>query len=174
MKTLALPVVVLLTAASVASAQYRPGFPGGPGGPGGPGYRPTTSPYLNLLGRGNPAINYYGIVRPQQAFANALFGPQGMGGGGIEEQDLTDPELRRGTGSRVMFNNLSHYYNSHPVTGGLQTGGGIGGGYSVGGSGRLGATGGVGTMGGFGGRGSSLGGVGSSIGSFGGYGVPRR
>ena len=26
---------------------------------------PTVSPYLNLLNRGNPGINYYGIVRPQ-------------------------------------------------------------------------------------------------------------
>ena len=27
--------------------------------------QPAVSPYLNLLNRGNPAINYYGIVRPQ-------------------------------------------------------------------------------------------------------------
>lgn len=26
---------------------------------------PVVNPYLNLLNRGNPAINYYGIVRPQ-------------------------------------------------------------------------------------------------------------
>jgi hypothetical protein len=26
---------------------------------------PVFSPYLNLLNRGNPAINYYGIVRPE-------------------------------------------------------------------------------------------------------------
>src|SRR5207244_10208416 len=26
---------------------------------------PGFSPYLNLLNRGNPAVNYYGIVRPQ-------------------------------------------------------------------------------------------------------------
>ena len=35
--------------------------------------RPTVSPYLNLLNRGNPAVNYYGLVRPQQAYNTALY-----------------------------------------------------------------------------------------------------
>src|SRR5262245_31778220 len=30
----------------------------------GPLYRPPLSPYLNLARGGNPAINYYGLVRP--------------------------------------------------------------------------------------------------------------
>lgn len=36
--------------------------------------RPVTSPYLNLLNRqGNiPAVNYYGIVRPEIAFRNSI------------------------------------------------------------------------------------------------------
>jgi hypothetical protein len=34
---------------------------------------PTVSPYLNLARqRGNPAINYYGLVRPQFAFRSAV------------------------------------------------------------------------------------------------------
>lgn len=41
-----------------------------PPGVGGPGpTRPTTSPYLNLLqggNRGNAALNYYRLVRPEQ------------------------------------------------------------------------------------------------------------
>ena len=38
-----------------------------------PGYggNPAISPYLNLLQRGNPAVNYYGLVRPQQQYIHA-------------------------------------------------------------------------------------------------------
>lgn len=32
----------------------------------------AVSPYLNLLRGGNPAINYYGLVRPQQNFTNSI------------------------------------------------------------------------------------------------------
>jgi hypothetical protein len=36
-------------------------------------YNPTLSPYLNLLRPGGaPAINYYGLVRPQQAYNYAI------------------------------------------------------------------------------------------------------
>src|SRR5262245_24899907 len=45
-----------------------------------PGYQmdrsktPTFSPYLNLLRGGtSPAINYYGIVRPEITFGNSLY-----------------------------------------------------------------------------------------------------
>lgn len=49
--------VLLLTAAVFAQPQP----------PVGPAQRPTFSPYLNLLNRGNnPGLNYLGIVRPQQ------------------------------------------------------------------------------------------------------------
>ena len=35
--------------------------------------RPTVSPYLNLLRPGaSPAINYYGLVRPQQQFQSDI------------------------------------------------------------------------------------------------------
>src|SRR5439155_25802818 len=39
-----------------------------------PGYggNPAISPYLNLLQRGNPAVNYYGLVRPQQQYNASL------------------------------------------------------------------------------------------------------
>lgn len=33
--------------------------------------RPSVSPYLNLLRGGNAAVNYYGIVRPQNEFRAA-------------------------------------------------------------------------------------------------------
>jgi hypothetical protein len=49
---------------------YRPGGVN-------PGLSPTVSPYLNLLRGGTaPAINYYGLVRPQFAFASELYGLQ--------------------------------------------------------------------------------------------------
>jgi len=34
--------------------------------------RPALSPYLNLLHNGSPAVNYYGLVRPQQEFGSSL------------------------------------------------------------------------------------------------------
>lgn len=50
-----------------------------------PGYRmdrsqtPAFSPYLNLLrGGSSPAINYYGIVRPEITFANSLYQLEGQ------------------------------------------------------------------------------------------------
>ena len=37
-----------------------------------PFQRPVVSPYLNLRLGGNPAINYYGLVRPQEQTAATL------------------------------------------------------------------------------------------------------
>jgi hypothetical protein len=34
--------------------------------------RPALSPYLNLFRGGNPAINYYGLVRPQEEFNSSI------------------------------------------------------------------------------------------------------
>jgi hypothetical protein len=40
--------------------------------------RPAVSPYINLLRTGSsPGINYYGIVRPEVAFANSIYKLQG-------------------------------------------------------------------------------------------------
>jgi hypothetical protein len=49
--------LTLTLAASAAHAQPPTGTA--------PYSAPVLNPYLNLLNRGNPAINYYGIVRPQ-------------------------------------------------------------------------------------------------------------
>jgi hypothetical protein len=38
--------------------------------------RAPISPYLNLARGGNPAINYYGLVRPQVEFQQSIFGLQ--------------------------------------------------------------------------------------------------
>ncbi len=52
-----------------ASHAQRPGAPAGFGAGAG---RPTISPYLNLANSGDPAVNYYGLVRPQVAYNRAI------------------------------------------------------------------------------------------------------
>lgn len=121
-------LALMLASGSQLFAQYRPNTPGYPGlGP----PRPAFSPYLNLLGSGNPAANYYGIVRPQQEFRGAIAGLQQQTSS-LEQQgqDPTDPSVMRGTGHVAFFNNLSHYYYNNPATGfggrGGIPGGGLG------------------------------------------------
>lgn len=104
MKALALAAVTILALAVPAVAQPPPAAAMSPG----------FSPYLNLANRGNPAINYYGLVRPQFAFQNAIVGLQRQQQSLGESADPTDPTLRRGTGHPVHFNNLSHYYYNDP------------------------------------------------------------
>src|SRR5438046_1979001 len=69
-----LAIIVLGLSASTARAQ-SPQSPQSPIGAPPPPY----SPYLNLLRPGaNPAINYYGLVRPQQDFARSMQSIQGQ------------------------------------------------------------------------------------------------
>jgi hypothetical protein len=57
-----LAVIALGLSASAVRAQSPIGAP-----------PPPYSPYLNLLRPGaNPALNYYGLVRPQQDFARSM------------------------------------------------------------------------------------------------------
>jgi hypothetical protein len=108
MKTISLALTMALVSAASVSAQYPPGYPGGVAG------QPGISPYLNLAGSRNPAVSYFGIVRPQMAFQNALGGLQQQVTNFGQQADPTDPTLTRGTGHPVYFNNLSHYYNNDP------------------------------------------------------------
>ena len=124
MTRFAIPAVglfIVLTA-SVASAQPRAPVTN----------RPTFSPYLNLLRGGvNPAINYYGIVRPQQQFRqqaqvleqqiyqNSL-AVQSLGVSGLVQQQ---PNLAT-TGHPVVFNSYGQYFNN------LGSGGAGGGGFA--------------------------------------------
>ena len=63
-----LAVVVFGLSASAADAQSPFGAP-----------QPPYSPYLNLVRPGvNPALNYYGLVRPQQDFARSMHSIQGQ------------------------------------------------------------------------------------------------
>jgi hypothetical protein len=108
-----------------AQAQYPGQLYGPPGIPG-----PAVSPYLSLsrsfnggggLGTfgGNPALNYYGFVRPQFAFRNALFGLQNQVTGlgtAFGQGGFADPYGFYATGHFAVYNNLSHYYY-FPLTG---------------------------------------------------------
>jgi hypothetical protein len=85
--------------------------------------RPPVSPYLNLGRGGNPAINYYGVVRPQQQAALAiqsldmqqdylqqsLIGPGGVIGGPTGPAPLGGLPGATG-GTTGYFFNYSHYY----------------------------------------------------------------
>ena len=111
------PLVVLtgmLMLSSIAAAQ-PPGVGGGPAI-----NRPTTSPYLNLLNRGNrgfggPALNYYRFVRPEQELRqySSQLGQQVTS----LQQSLTSqgllPDGSRalsGTGHATSFLNLGGYF----------------------------------------------------------------
>ena len=71
--TLAATVLVHVSLGLTPAGAQSPGLPGGLVGPG--QYKPpAVSPYLNLLRPGDPAINYFGLVRPQQDFRNGIQG----------------------------------------------------------------------------------------------------
>lgn len=70
---LAVVALLLVAFADSASAQYGASRPNKAFANARTGFnsRPTISPYLNLLRQGNPALNYYGLVRPEQEFRAA-------------------------------------------------------------------------------------------------------
>jgi len=129
---------------------------------------PTISPYINLLrSDSSPALNYYGLVRPQQEFAQQN---QQLGQGlqSLQMQSSSMPMYSGGygysqlgaTGHPVMFNS----FGTSRFSGGYLGGGG--GGFGGGGFGGGGFGG--GNVGQFGGGQSGFGGVGSTGGGFGG------
>jgi hypothetical protein len=140
MKTLPIAIVIALACAASVSAQYPQGYYGGVGG------QPGMSPYLNLLNNNIPAVRYYGMVRPQFAFQNAIAGLQQQAQGFGQQADPTDPTLTRGTGHPVYFNNLSHYYHNDPsLPGGARFGATRGNANQMGGTFGAGANRGFGT-----------------------------
>jgi len=76
--------------------------------------RPALSPYLNLLHGGSPAINYYGLVRPQEEFSTSIQGIQ-------NEIHATQSELVNAstsaalpvTGHRTQFFSHGGYFFTH-------------------------------------------------------------
>jgi hypothetical protein len=102
----AVAAVVLVCAGEWCSAQQpAPGVLGPP--------RPTFSPYLNLARRDvDPGVNYYGIVRPQIATANALRSLQQQAAPSVlpaVNQPAVDPGLPI-TGQPTYFLNTGGYF----------------------------------------------------------------
>ncbi len=78
-----------------------------------PVYRPPVSPYLNLLRRGSdPAVNYYGIVRPEIEFRSGLQNLQQQVNAVGQQETAQEQALSAlpETGHPVQFFNYSHYY----------------------------------------------------------------
>jgi hypothetical protein len=73
--------------------------------------RPPVSPWINLFRGGNPAINYYGLVRPEQQYNQAINQLQQ----GVQANQAAlyygDPNLPT-TGHPTRFLNYSHYFLS--------------------------------------------------------------
>ncbi len=76
--------------------------------------RSPISPYLNLARGGNPAINYYGLVRPEIQFQQSIYGLQQQVGGLSQMQALQSEAARSSatTGHPTRFFNYSHYFMS--------------------------------------------------------------
>ena len=91
---------------AVGTVRAQPPVPGGYSRP------PAFSPYLNLVRGGSPAINYYGLVRPEVQFRQALLGfsqdlAQNQQALGVLAADGTMLPL---TGHPTQFMNLGGYF----------------------------------------------------------------
>jgi hypothetical protein len=118
---LAAIAVGLAVSTSGARAQGPVGFGGAP--------TPPYSPYLNLARPGgNPAVNYYGLVRPQLDMTRTVQGLQGQlqsAQQSIMAQQSADGVLT--TGHPIFFMNYGGYFLNTvggPVTPGV-TGPGV-------------------------------------------------
>lgn len=146
MKRWLILTLLALASAAVPAAHAQPGSIGSYNQP--IQYPSPISPYMNMNRGGNPAINYYGLVRPQISTAQNLHMLQqevqqlnAMGAGPFVGQTGT-PSVTLKTGHPVTFFNYGSYF---PMFGG-------GGGMAAGGIGRPATMG-----GGFGGGGAGLG-----------------
>jgi len=94
--------------------------------------RPTFSPYLNLLrgGGSSPALNYFGLVRPEQQFMQQQTQlRQQLQQTNQQLQAVNqaviaggDPNLPE-TGHAAVFNNTLHYFGGQPGSSGARVGG---------------------------------------------------
>jgi hypothetical protein len=104
MKRILLAAILALGAPLMASAQapFRP--------PGlAPAARPTVSPYINLLRRGNtPGFNYFGLVRPE---FNALSSIQGLRNDVALNRDMISTG-QGGTGGELITGNSAMFLNT--------------------------------------------------------------
>lgn len=117
--TLALALVMTSLAGPMVQAQVPP--PGGVN----PSRRPVFSPYLNLLRNDNdPAINYFGLVRPQVDFRRALNQvEQDEGSLEARQQQMlsgTTAPVLPATGHASGFLTQRKYFMNRGVVGGTQ------------------------------------------------------
>jgi hypothetical protein len=102
---LLLSALFALICDGAAQAQYvRPGV--------NPALRPKFSPYLNLLRTDvDPALNYYGLVRPQMDFYSSIqqLGQQ-QSALATQQQDLLGPTALPATGHTTGFLNHNRYF----------------------------------------------------------------
>lgn len=116
---LAVAVIVVFASGSRLGAQP-------PGGPVGPRQPAPFSPYLNLTRQGaTPAVNYYGIVRPQLQFANSIQNLQRQVDVGPFSGPSAGPEQPLLTGHTFGFQN--HYAYFQNQYSGVAFGTGLGG-----------------------------------------------
>ena len=172
-------LLALLSAGSQASAQF------GGNRINRPIDTPTFSPYLNMFrgDGGGPALNYFGLVRPQQEFAqqNQQLG-QGLQALQMQQmQQMQGMQMTPGlglygysqlgtTGHAVAFNSFRTSHFTGGYTGVAGGGGGFGGGAGFGGGGAgYSGRGGYGGGGGFSGSGFG-GGMNQGLNQFGGQG----
>jgi hypothetical protein len=98
--------------------------------PGGGGFnRPTFSPYLNLARPGgSPALNYFGLVRPEFQFRQSIQNLQGAVAANQQAIGTVESELTGmpATGHTTQFLNLGgHFLNSGPSLASTRPGGAI-------------------------------------------------
>jgi len=108
LKSLAV-VAVLVLLANSCRAQ-------GPGGRSGGLQRPVISPYLNLTTNVDPAVAYYGLVRPQIAFGKAIKNIEG-------DIDTLENKGPSQTGHSTSFMTQGRYFMTNGASGGAGTGG---------------------------------------------------
>jgi hypothetical protein len=105
-------VPVLVGAADAARAQ--PPVPGGPAAT-----RPAYSPYLNLARPGTaPALNYYGLVRPEVQFRQSIQNLQGAVNANQQAIGGVQAEVTgvAATGHSTQFLNYGGYFLSNSPT----------------------------------------------------------
>jgi hypothetical protein len=110
----------LVWGALLANLTLAPGQPSPPLAPGGSSSSAPFSPYLNLLRPGSsPAINYYGLVRPEQQMRQQLGQlqqqfrdfPATLAPTNTEELAPAGNQLLTPTGHSFRFNSTGSYFN---------------------------------------------------------------
>jgi hypothetical protein len=113
--------ILWLAAMSLAACAGSAHAQGYPGGGSNPFNRPAYSPYLNLLRPGGSLVdNYYGLVRPQQNFRNALQSVELQQAGISSQQNALEGALiSLPTGHASRFLTHSRYFLNNRVGGGI-------------------------------------------------------